>query len=225
MPIGMNKVSRSSKKPIGIPDSGLLHRYDATKLSGSDGDSVTTTPDLVASDDLTGDTATLRADIIRGNKVLEFDGSSDHDVDLSTTISSPYDIYAVGEWINIDSGSFDYLVGATTSGGNTDGVFADNDGPDFTAGGDGFIIGSTADTDPHIHLYRMGNDEYHIDGSVFTGSIGTLELQSVGIAGLPRDTNQANLYWGEMLIYDPTVGGYSVSDVKSYLSDKWSIAV
>jgi hypothetical protein len=64
-----------------IPDNGRKHWYDATKISGSDGDNVDIWEDQEGIDDLTQTTTdeqpVLKTNQIAGNQVLRFDGEND----------------------------------------------------------------------------------------------------------------------------------------------------
>jgi hypothetical protein len=210
-----------------IPDSEDLHaRYDATAISASDGDSISTWSDETGNGfDLTAGTApTFKTSIINGNPVVRFDGTDDFlDVAFSA-LSQPNHIFVVFQLNSTGSATDSILDSANNSkrhaishnGSSSYGMFA----------GSG-IDGGSPDTNPHIRsdLFNTTSSSLRIDGSqVASGDVGSESLDGFRAASRADDTDFADVDIGEILIYPQEKSGIE-SDVENYLSDKWGITI
>jgi len=214
----------------GIPDSGDLHaRYDATKLSLSDGDPVTTLSDETGNGhDLTANSSAPQyvENALNGNPVVRFDGVNDNlDVPFSN-LAQPNHIFIVAQ---LQSSS----PGGTVFDGETDGErnqFAARSEFQMFAGGSGagVIFGSSStDTSPHVFgaLYNTSNSELRKDGAVdISGSLQPQDLGGFTVGSDRRGNDLLQVDVGEILIY-PQDKSNVVTDVESFLSDKWGIPI
>lgn len=210
-----------------IPDSGDLHaQYDATEITASDEDSVSTWSDATGNGyDLTATgSPTYKTSGINGNPVVGLDGTDDY-FDVSwTAFSQPFSIYIVAQYPT-----------ASQSGEIFDGINAssnrhlfDSDGSDnlrmYTTTG---ITGSGADTNPHIFstLWDGGNSTLRKDGTQdASGDVGTNDSAGITVGARGDQNAYGEVEIGEILIYPQDKSGIQ-SDIESYLSDKWGIAV
>jgi len=210
-----------------IPDSAIA-QYDATSLSLSDQDTVSTWSDNLGSADLSASTGspTYLSDGINGNPSVATDGD---DLTVSSFgVTPPYTVAIVTErktgtdfgrmWYDPADGRVRHQV---TDGDNTH-----------------FIIGSSA----NISGWDVQNDraELHIvviDGanSLFRGNgtqrasgdvSGDEDLSDFGLAnGSGPTRRQYNGWYGEVVVYDTALSSDEISDEESRLSDKWGISI
>jgi hypothetical protein len=212
-----------------IPDSGLLHRYDATELSLNDGDSVSTWTDQQADDDLTAGAApTYKTGVINGNAVVRFDGVDDYlDVAFADE-SQPFHVFLALQWTFVDGGNRYVFDGETNRA-----YFSarDNNSADewriSTASG-ATVAGGSLDTNFHIHglLFNGGSSSVRNDGSeVATGDAGGNALDGITAGATRSQTSHAEADVGEILVYGEEKSGTGLDDVESYLADKWGVAL
>jgi len=210
-----------------IPDSEDLHaRYDATTLSLSDGDSVSTWGDETGNGhDLTaGTAATYKTDVINSNPVVRFDGADDFlDVAFSS-LSQPNHIFIVFQLLSSSGSDFDRMHDSENANGHI--WESDSSGNWRMWSGDG-VVGSEADTNPHIasQLYNETNSTLRIDGSQDgSGDVGSNPLDGFRVGADADGENHANVDVGEILIYPQDKSAVD-SEVENYLSDKWGITL
>jgi len=212
---------------VDIPDEELLQaRYDATELSFSDGEAVSTWGDETGNgNDLTteNDDPTYVSDGINGNPVVSFDGSNDNMTVSWTDISPPIQIYYAGELGT--SGVNQYLHASA----NNDHVVRDNGSGSWEIRDSGdAATGGTPDTLAHIFsaLYEDGTLTLRLDGTEIAATSATISDMGEFVAAdnNPSDRGDrfADIDYGEILIYD---GSSTPSDVESYLSSGWGITI
>lgn len=216
-PIGSARAGIISQVD-GIPDSGLFHNYDWS----ADSTTTSTVPDLTGSTDLTGTFTDLNS-TINGVQAGSFDGVDDLvDGDFSD-LSEPYDVFVVFRFVTTDSDQrvFDGFNNLATfySGGSSN--YTISQGGSFPSYGE-------IDTNNHIATTRWASstDILRLDGAeVINTDSGSAALDGLTVGADNGGNNNGNLKVGQVLVYDPSVNGYSVTDVESYLSDKWGVAV
>jgi len=204
-----------------VPTNGLLHQWDFNDA----GTTTTFLPDLVGGEDMTGSIAGL--DTINGLQSGDFDGSSSEFQTSPNIFSTALNNHAIYTVFEFDTLSSDATVVGSVNPGNT---------PNFAAQGDFKInIGSNLrdgpeDTNPHIGRIRFQPDNIstlEVSGSPsVSGNVGSrypfdLALGYYGASNIRYMDGSI----GECLIYDHTASGYSATDVKNYLSSKWSISI
>jgi len=206
-----------------IPDSGLLHEYDATSLSATDGGTISTFFDGAGSADLSATGApTYQANALNGNPVVRYDGTDDfHHGDFTTAVSQPIEVFFVGQLLTLkQSRLFD---------GNADeGFFANNNTDDWAMFSGTLLTDGPSDTNPHIFTIRFdgANSQIRIDGiDQITGDAGVTNITGFTIGAKPDGTVPTNQNVGEVRQHDPTVGGYSRTEIESALSEKWGITL
>lgn len=231
MPIGAARANLS-RVPNFIPDTEDLHaRYDATELSLSDGDSVSTWPDETGNGfDLTAGTApSFATNVQNSNPVVRFDGVDDFlDVSFSA-LSQPVSIFIV--IANIDKSSSQNITdGNTDSGGNTGRLITkyEDSGPYFRSwSGSSWVNGSDTNSPLILSAIHESTDKIRENGTQ-TGSASAGDANLDGFTlGIHSDESSApaDIDVGEVLLYNAGSGSINVSGVESYLSDKWDIAI
>ena len=167
-----------------IPDIQNLHaRYDARNLSLSDGQTVTSWPDEVASADLSAvSSPKYVTSAINGVPAVEYDGVDDrHDASFASSISDPYSIFFSGRL-------------KTRNDGNADIAFADNPVPG--SGFVGFQIGNGSGS--YKWKINGGSDQVlgtndtnaHIFSALFNNGTGTFREDSQTIASKNSDSDK-----------------------------------
>ena len=97
-----------------IPDSGLLHDYDAQSIDADDGDSITLWQDSHGSNDLSGGSPTFDESAINGHPALDWDGVDDslsgnifdHGSDILT-----YSFHVVYDYADTGDDNFIFATG------------------------------------------------------------------------------------------------------------------
>jgi len=213
-----------------IPDSGDLHaRYDATELSLSDGDPVSTWSDATGNGydlNASGGPAYV-ASALNGNPVVRFDGVDDAFRTTFATLPQPNHIFVVAKFRSTDSAANTIIDGDTSphsfgQGGSVDGWF-------LYAGGDAsdLVYTDSANTNNHIFsaLFNTSNSEIRIDGtSSATGAIQANGLEGMSVGERQDGGFHSDMDIGEILVY-PSDKSSVQSDVEQYLSDKWGISL
>jgi len=201
-----------------IPDSGLLHNYDWS----DDATTTSTVPDLAGSTDLTGSFTSLN-DTINGVQAGEFDGTDDNVDGDYPDLSEPYDIYLVAQFPSSQNVSNPVVYDGFS---NTHQLFL-NSVSTFDLFQSSVVTGPSFTTDNAILTAQFGStDKIRLNGTQGgSGDAGSSSSDGLTVGSSAADDNYIVASIGQMLVYDPSASGYSVSDVESYLSDKWGIAV
>lgn len=214
-----------------IPDSGDLQaRYDATQLSLNDGDSVSTWGDETGNGyDLTAGTAPIyKTSVINGNPVVRFDGVDDF-LDVAwSALSQPNHIFVVFKYQSVDTGSNETVTdGAASRHSVGHGGVGLNGAWNIFAGNSVNDGSTTADTNAHIQtgLFNTTSSENRLDGTTLaTGDVGSDNLDGFRVGSDSTGAGFSPVGVGEILVY-PQDKSSVQSDIESYLSDKWGIAI
>jgi len=210
-----------------IPDSGLVHHYDATEITGSDGDAIGTWTDQEGTDDLTQSTSsakpTLRTSEINGLQALEFDGSDDlMDVTFSSSISEPYEIFIVFRLRNT-SNSYTIYDGDDSF----DNLHETISGKWRIFQGSG-VDGGTTDTNTHISdvIWRSGssNDVLFLEGGSTTaiGDAGNANSSGLTVGARNDGSQNAAMDVGQVLLYNTELSTSNRNDVGNAL-ERWGV--
>lgn len=212
-----------------IPDSESLHsRYDATQLSLSDQDSVTTWPDETDNGhDLTAGTApTYVSDGINGNPSVRFDGVDDVLQAQFSAVPQPNTIYVVWQLTETTGTNPAILDSTNTNDRNLTGF---NNGELGIYAGSYIRSSQGEDTNPHITggLFDGASSTLRIDGSQEasgdTSAVQSHDGHTVGRYA-PSDGDYTPIDVGEILFYPEDKSG-SQDDIEQYLADKWGFAL
>jgi len=214
------------------PPNGLVHRYDATNLSVTDGETVSSWPDQEGSADLSGGIApTYQSSTINVNAIVRYDGVDDYLEVEYATISEPYQIYVVGQMQTLTGSSPVIIVDGWSNAAHQIGQDIQNSTDKWYGYQGTPVRAGNADTNPHVFegIFRAGpnNDEILTEGTQeLAGDTGTAASDGLTV-GTRGDTsgNYANVDVGEILIYDTELSSSQAIDVRQYLSDKWGIAL
>jgi hypothetical protein len=210
----------------GPPDSGDLHaRYDATEISATDGDSVSTWTDETGNGyDLTAGTApTFRTSIINGNPVVRFDGTDDIlDVTFSN-IAQPFTVYVVAKYRSVTSGN-DILVDSESGNESS---FGNGNNQTYSLFAGSFLDTGVNNTNESVFSVLFDGVDTNIrqnGGQIGSADGGTNDLSGLTVGARRDNSGFAPVDVGELLIY-PSDKTAIQSDVEQHLSDKWGIAV
>jgi len=212
---------------LDVPVSGLLHRYDASELTGeTDGLNVDTFPDLAGGADLSRTGTVQYADAaINGLPALRTFGGGDGIMTGGTVLSQPFEVWFAMDILSTDgsnpqifANAADFDVGLLPDRGGDYDLFAGTfleDGPNTT--GQQILTG----------VFDGANSEILKDNvSIVTGNAGSNGTPGGFILFNRRQAKSnikaLNAHFGEILIYDSADSGYSRSDVYNYLDAKWS---
>jgi len=211
-----------------IPDSAIAH-YDATQLSLTDGDSVSTWEDATTNGhDLTAGAApTFRENILNGNPVVRWDGIDDYlDVAFSP-ISQPNTVFLVA---STDPSSDGYIFDTENSNDRHVLQWFVFDGDEaWRIWSDGITLDGGSNDGSHYILtgiFDGSNSAIRVNGTqVASGSIGTDPLNGITLGASATNGGFQNGDTGEVV---PCDGRLSISEIEAEeqrLSNKWGIAL
>jgi len=194
-----------------IPDNQDLHAaYDAKKLSQSDGQAVSTFPDVTGNGfDLSvtpnTDSPTYVANGMNGNPVVRFDGIDDFLATSFSPLSQPVSIFASYRWREVNTGGKNSMAW-TTNNEFTDSFRLQDTGKGESIMFAGNILGSgSIDTQEHIigALYNTSNSAFRKDGVVAgSGNVGSDVLNGYVLGDNAESFGSfAEVDFGEILIY------------------------
>jgi len=209
-----------------LPTAGLLHRYDASELTGeTDGQNVDTFPDLQGSADLSRtDTVEYESNGIGGLPSLRTFDSGDGIMTGGTVLSQPFAVW--------------YAWNPTYTGTSARQIFADAGAFDVS------ILASRDEIFAGISIFGPGSTNgpqvggWEFDGANSQIYLGT-SVRATGDAGsngtdggfvlfnrrIPLQAVASDALYGEILIYDMNNSGYNATDIANYLGGKWGISV
>jgi hypothetical protein len=216
-----------------IPDSGLVHRYDATEISANDGDSISTWTDKEGTDDLTQATSsnqpTLKTNILNGKQIVRFDGSSQYlDVPFGNTVTQGHHTFVVGQKRSGGTNDVETLIDAATD--RTHHLFGQNDNNNnvWAAYGGSEIQDGAEDSDPHIWTVNWdgSSSAMRLDGSQdASGDLGSEDMDGLTVGRRAGDGQYGDYDVGEIIIYATTLSDSDRDNVESFLANKWGIAL
>jgi len=216
-----------------LPTAGLLHRYDASELTGeTDGQNISGLPDLAGNDDLsrTG-TVEYETNAINGLPALRTFSGGNGIMTGGSVLSQPFAVWYAWEMISTNQGL--NQVFANSSG--FDVSVTPND--PFNNGNISIRAGNFLPTSNVIVRLQIagwefdGSNSQIYDGttSLVTGDAGTDGTFGGFILFNRRisagNSVALNARYGEMLIYDMNNPSYNASDVANYLGEKWGVSV
>jgi len=239
-------TARQKTSGLDLPvTSGLYAHYSAKSLSGthSDGDPVTSVPDISTNSfDLSG-TGTFKTGVLNGNPVLRGNGSTNslRADGMEPGLQQPYTAFAV--WRSYDTtGSDRTAFGADDFSSGTNGflfrLYPEDSHIDYWFGGSDSSLMSipTAAYSEFVYTSVRASTSFaedtnkHIrENGVRIAPTGTSE--GSGSRGLRRLTlfsrsggsNPGTVDVAEVLLYDRRLTQQEVEDVESYLASQWGI--
>jgi len=209
-----------------LDTNNLFARYDATEISGvSDGSDLSSWSDQQGSNDLTaGVPPTYESSGINGNPSVVFNGVDEYLNTSFTEISQPTHIFFVGQHETFDGGDRNFIFDSTSSAGRL--ILQNALGNRELFAGSTSITGGS--TDDNIHVFSAlcdgSNSELRVDGvQDVSGDAGTDGLGGLTLAtNFDNSINFANFRFGEVLVYSADKSS-KISDIESYLADKWGV--
>ena len=210
-----------------IPENGLVHQYDATELSLTGGDPVSEWPDIAGTTELTqtteSDQPTYESSGLNGNPSVRFPGDTEFlEATFPVTYTQPNTVFLALEVVALETG---HIMDSAGTGDRHIFVAATDErlrmwsGDWIEAAGeattDDFVLSGIFDS-PDSELRRDSN-------TVASGDTGGLDWDSIYLGRHNTDEDYVNIRVGELLIYDRRLDASEMSDVESYLADKWGI--
>jgi len=212
-----------------LPDSGLVHDWDVTELSLSDGEEITAVPDQVGENDLTGSGAVYRENGINGNPSAEFDG-----VDAllrANTVQHDGNFTYFVVYESFDSSRRHYPINEDLE--NNAGMrYGQRDGEyEYAHSGEFTDTFSTATTNPEIAGMRRSDGESADisvnDGEVTQTSSSSAYTTSSGDFGIDSDAELGDDpfegYIGRILAYDAEQSNEEFSESFDTLANQFDI--
>jgi len=205
-----------------IPDSAV-HQYDASTLSLSDGDSVSSWTDSIGTADASAvGGPTFQDNSLNGLPVVDFDG--DDSFDASFSLSQPYSMTVVVE-LDIADGS--YLWSSDTGGSHPHLQNLDSSTIRWDAGSqlDFNVNDYTGNYIIFTSIYNGSNSVLRRNGSsVGTGNAGTDGISSNFHIG-ERRGSKMNGRIAELVVYNDDISGQVATNEEQRLSDKWGVTI
>jgi len=206
----------------GIPDSADLYSgYDFSANGGS-------LPVADQSDnnrDLVNGSFSGVGVSINGVQAGDFDGTDDEiDTGSLSSLSTPHHVFIVIEQRDAGSSVQTCYNDASGSGDNQ---IADDGAGSYVINNGLTLRGGSPDNNPHILaiLFDGANSEIRVDGSqVASGDAGTLSLDGIALGNRPGQSQHIDAKIGEVLTYNQDKSA-NITDIESYLSDKWGITL
>jgi len=198
-----------------VPTSGLLHQWDWSAPSST----TSLIEDLEGSADLTGTFNGFGT--INGKQAGTFDTT---DIFESSGITSFSSNRLIATVFQSDPAAATGTGQVIWDDDTTANVLFELSG-DYSFFGGGVIGGGTPNSSPHIAVVEFDStDKLRIDGTqIASGNAGSNTMDVLRV-GLQRNGTQPLLgEIGEILMYD--LSSANVSDIETYLSDKWGITI
>lgn len=223
----LSKPYVSANISSAIPDSGLVHRYDAQSESGA-----STFTDQQGSKDLSaGGGPSLVTDGINGNQSMFYDGSDDQHTDSSPISLGTGNAYTVACVIEPESLS-DRAVYFNNGDGNNNGIrfFDGSSQSEWRHYHDGSIGQGWGgiNTNPHVFVATYDGTTLIIDENKTeqlnkNAGISAPTVQfSIGSLG---GKNYAHVSVGELLWYDVSKNVTERDEITDFLADRWGITL
>ena len=210
-----------------IPDSAI-YQWDATELSLSDRDSVSSWTDEIGGLELTG-AATYREAGINEVPAVEFDGTDDTlDSDIDTETQG-YEVLLVAFTNRADGTSGSSLLGWDGNRGFFIVNRGGNDEEGIRSDGATELQAGDSTTEPHIWSLQFDTTSSVIrrDGSdLGSGDAGDGDLSNTfALGSLDDNSNFLDGRIGEVVVYDTVLSASERADEEDRLSEKWGITV
>jgi len=209
---------------IDIPDSAVA-QYDATAISATDGNPLSSWSDQISGNDLSAVNApTFRNSAINGNPAVEFDGSDDEMTAAIGRFSQPI---TYGLVYRLKSTSSTNNIVTRQSGSLQYRPTANNDFNHFD-GNTGFIGGTpTTNNEIGFLIWDASNTEQYVNGSqisLSSGSTSPTDLVDLRV-GTSAFDEFLDGFIGEIIIYDDRLTNSERTEEENRLSNKFGIPV
>ena len=219
-------ISESASAGPDIPDSAIA-QYDAQALSGNDGDGLSTWPDEIGNNDITGGNPIIRDAGINGNRSLEFDGVNDS-LDISfSTISQPNTIISVVEFGKSDTTEDSFIIDSES---NSDHAVSQGRYEKQSIEAGSLLRGAAVTQDPILitGIFDGSNSVIKENGSQQnTGDAGNNGLTGISV-GINQSGNTDDMYQGyigEIMVYESRLSSSEIDSEEQRLADKWGITL
>lgn len=212
-----------------IPDSAIA-QYVSTVLSKNDGDTVTTLPDNIGSNDVNGGEPKYKENIQNGNSILRYDDTDDY---LNTSIPEqtiPFSVTAV--CVDVDEND---------NNGQDQAIFAQADSTDdnyflgWRYGGWGYVIGGAGQgaetvSPPVILTWVVQSSDsafLRVNGSdIGASGSDSISVTSIEIGASESGTNTVlNGDIAEVVFYNDELSSAEIDSEEQRLADVWGITI
>jgi hypothetical protein len=209
---------------VGVPDFALAS-WDATKLTLTDGDSISTFTDSVGQFDLSNGASTYQANVQNGNAVARYGGSADYNsANAPSDITQPFTVTAVV--VDFSAPSTDRFTVL--------GHLADDfpqlwwDQGKWSVYGGSFINGNN--TSPPLVLAAVfdgANSLLRENGTqTASGDVGGYTIQSASIGAQNGVEYYIDGDIGEVTVYDGNLDAEGkLADEEQRLAEKWGVSI
>jgi len=206
--------------PVSVPDSeNLQARYDFSAEDGS-----TPVADLTGNGyDLTGSYSGVSGSI-NSIQAGEFDGVDDYLEASWAGEAQPNTTYIVARLRTIGTAQFIFDGDTPESMG----LLSDGNAQYRILSGGSAVVSGSSDTNNHIFdvLWDSPDSNLSVDGTLtLSGDSGTADSDGITLAARGDLVNYADIVIGEVLQYNVGHNSSTQSKVRSYLSNKWGIAL
>jgi len=219
-----------------IPDSGLYHRYETKDMSVSDGTD-SNYPDQFASADLTAQKITdntsntgsqptyLDNDTNFKTTVPVLDFASDEIGSSFTTINAPMRLFVVARPTETITNSTLWMLHNFVSTQDFGIALTASETFGYKDGSGNFVYTDTsADTQPHLFEIDISTSDSSFildETQIGSTSSGGVSLEGLTVGNRYDTSRYLNHHNVAILAYDTTASGYSTSDVRQYLYDRY----
>jgi hypothetical protein len=218
-----------------IPDSGLLHNYDAQSLGYSNGTTVSIFSDKEGSNDASANgSPTMDTSAINGHEAVGYDGSDDEHLAPSAATLGTSDAYCFAGVVRprTVSSTVHIYENGVSNGGYTTGFRDDSNTHEWDIYHQGVFYEGSGSTSPQPY-----GDTNYIVIMTYDGSTITLEINGTIVQTVTKNVNSpsgdlsigsrggtrwAHLYVGQLLFYDEHKSSAERDEIRSGLESKWS---
>jgi len=216
------------------PDGGkLFRRFEANDITLSDGATVSTGDwvDSKASDGLTanGD-PTFKTGVINGQDVVRTDGSGDNLTTTYSSVSQPFEVVVIGQFVSVNTSDNEAIVDDESSGVFGDHRLQNGAGSYGLWSGDTNPKAGSPDTNPHLHetIWRPSSqdDELYLDGtSLISGDTGDQPSNGLSLGVRASGDNASNFDFAEVFVYTDELSSSEQSKLENYAASKYGISI
>jgi hypothetical protein len=208
---------------VNLP-SGVQARYDATRLSLSNGQSLSTFPDETNNFDLTGSGVTFDDSGINGFGAASFSGSENLS-NSSPTLGQPFSVSAIAKirsgasissdrtLFDSDSSSFS-LLRLSNGGAQQISLFAGQD-----------LGAQTVNRSPRVivAVFDGSSSVLQSNGQTFSGDVGANQLNGIQLGQSFDDSRGLDGFISEVVVFDRALTSQEISDEESRLKNKFNV--
>lgn len=215
--------------------SGYYNHFDATTISASDGNRVSSWSDKNGIMNVSNGTGTsvnmptYTANFQNGHPVLYFNRTEENWLTGSLgTHQSQANTFVAAFRHDGPSGSTDYICDGPSDGGGRHIMFSEGGTPvSAWAGNTMSSSHASGSFDIHTVVYDNGNGIIRVNGNEVQSdtTVGTNQYGGLTLGSRYNAPSQAGEnYIGEFIVYNTRLSANEMTDVENYLMDKWGVS-